>query len=68
LKLFHKRTIPKTFEDALQKKKDMLKKIDATTPKTEKQKQKLKDRKEKIKFTISVLHVIKNLIYSKKFT
>ena len=50
----HKRTIPKTFEDALQKKKDMLKKIDGTTPKTEKQKQKLKERKEKIKITIDL--------------
>ena len=50
----HKRTIPKTFEDALQKKKDMLKKIDITKPKTEKQKQKLKDRKEKIKLTIDL--------------
>ena len=50
----HKRTIPKTFEDALQKKKDMLKKIDGTTPKTEKQKQKLKERKEKIKLTIDL--------------
>jgi len=50
----HKRTIPKTFEDALQKKKDMLKKIDGTTPKTEKQKQKLMERKEKIKLTIDL--------------
>ena len=50
----HKRTIPKTFEDALQKKKDMLKKIENTKPKTEKQKQKLKERKEKIKLTIDL--------------
>jgi len=50
----HKRTIPKTFEDALQKKKDMLKKIDGTTPKTKKQKQKLMERKEKIKLTIDL--------------
>jgi len=50
----HKRTIPKTFKDALQKKKDMLKKIDETSPKTEKQKLKLKDRKEKIKLTIDL--------------
>jgi len=50
----HKRTIPKTFKDALQKKKDMIKKIDDTTPKTEKQKQKLKERKEKIKLTIDL--------------
>jgi DNA topoisomerase I len=50
----HKRTIPKTFEAALQKKKDMLKKIDATKTKTEKQKEKLKERKEKIKFAIDL--------------
>jgi len=50
----HKRTIPKTFEDALQKKKDTLKKIENTKPKTEKQKQKLKERKEKIKLTIDL--------------
>jgi len=50
----HKRTISKTFEAALQKKKEMLKKIDGTTPKTEKQKQKLKERKEKIKLTIDL--------------
>ena len=50
----HKRTIPKTFDAALQKKKDMLKKIDTTKPKTEKQKEKLKERKEKIKFSIDL--------------
>jgi len=50
----HKRTIPKTFQDALQKKKDMLKKIGQTKTKTEKQKEKLKDRKEKIKLTIGL--------------
>jgi len=50
----HKRTIPKTFENAIQKKKDMLKKIDATKSKTEKQKEKLKDRKEKIKLSIDL--------------
>ena len=50
----HKRTIPKTFENALQKKKDMLKKMDATKSKTEKQKEKLKERKEKIKLSIDL--------------
>jgi DNA topoisomerase-1 len=50
----HKRTIPKTFEAALQKKKDMIKKIDSTKPKTEKQKEKLKERKEKLKFSIDL--------------
>ena len=50
----HKRTIPKTFQNALQKKKDMLKKMDATKSKTEKQKEKLKERKEKIKLSIDL--------------
>ena len=50
----HKRTIPKTFENALQKKKEMLKKIDVTKSKTEKQKEKLKERKEKIKLSIDL--------------
>jgi len=50
----HKRTIPKTFEAALEKKKEMIKKIDNTKPKTEKQKAKLKERKEKIKFAIDL--------------
>jgi len=52
----HKRTIPKTFENALQKKKEMLKKIDITKSKTEKQKEKLKERKEKIKLSIDLAH------------
>ena len=50
----HKRTIPKTFEDALQKKKEMLKKLDSTQPKTEKQKETLKERKEKIRLAIDL--------------
>ena len=50
----HKRTIPKTFEDALQKKKEMLKKLDNTQPKTEKQKETLKERKEKIRLAIDL--------------
>ena len=50
----HKRTIPKTFENALQKKKDMLKKIKQTTPKTAKQKENQKLRQEKIKFAIEL--------------
>lgn len=50
----HKRTIPKTFENALQKKRDLLKKIQETKPKTEKQKEKLEERKEKIKLAIDL--------------
>ncbi len=50
----HKRTIPKTFVIALQKKKDALKKIKDSTPKTEKQKQKKKERIEKFKLQIDL--------------
>ena len=50
----HKRTIPKTFENAIQKKKDMLKKIQNTKPKTDKQKEKLKLRQEKVKLAIDL--------------
>jgi len=50
----HKRTIPKTFEGALQKKKDMLKKIGQTKSKTKKQKQTQSLRKEKIKLAIEL--------------
>jgi len=50
----HKRTIPKTFEIALQKKKDALKKIKNSSSKTEKQKQKKKERIEKFKLQIDL--------------
>jgi len=50
----HKRTIPKTFEAALQKKKDMLKKLGKTKTKTEKQKHNLKLRAEKVKLAIDL--------------
>ena len=40
----HKRTIPKSFEESLQKKRDALKKLKETQAKTEKQKEKLKLR------------------------
>ncbi len=50
----HKRTIPKTFEIALQKKRDALKKVKDSTPKTEKQKQKKKERIEKFKLQIDL--------------
>ncbi|MFQ6025587.1 MAG: DNA topoisomerase I, partial [Nitrosopumilaceae archaeon] len=54
VKCNHKRTIPKTFEQALQKKRDMLRKIRKTKPKTEKQKEKLRVREEKVKLTIDL--------------
>ena len=50
----HKRTIPKTFEESLQKKRDALKKLKETVPKTEKQREKLKLREEKMKLTIDL--------------
>ncbi len=50
----HKRTIPKTFEGSLQKKKDTLKKAKDATPKTEKQKEKKKERIEKLKLQIDL--------------
>jgi DNA topoisomerase-1 len=50
----HKRTIPKSFEESLQKKKDALKKLSETKPKTDKQREKLKLREEKMKFTIEL--------------
>ena len=50
----HKRTIPKTFEESLQKKRDALKKLKETVPKTEKQREKLKLRAEKMKLTIDL--------------
>lgn len=50
----HKRTIPKTFENALEKKKETLKKAKDATPKTEKQKEKKKERIEKLKLQIDL--------------
>ena len=50
----HKRTIPKNFDESLQKKKDTLVKIRETKPKTEKQREKQKLREEKMKLTIEL--------------
>jgi len=50
----HKRTIPKNFEETLQKKRDALKKLKETKTKTEKQAEKLKQREEKLKLTIEL--------------
>ncbi|NHI03473.1 DNA topoisomerase I, eukaryotic-type [Candidatus Nitrosotalea sp. TS] len=50
----HKRTIPKSFEEALQKKRDALKKLKETPTKTEKQAEKQKQREEKLKLTIEL--------------
>ena len=50
----HKRTIPKNFDESLQKKRDALKKLKEAAPKTEKQREKLKMREEKMKLTIEL--------------
>ena len=50
----HKRTIPKTFEMALEKKRETLKNLKKTVPKTDKQKIKLKEREEKLKLAIDL--------------
>ncbi len=56
----HKRTIPKTFEGALQKKKETLKKAKDSVPKTAKQKEKKKERIEKIKLQIDLAEKTKD--------
>ncbi|HKW05373.1 MAG TPA: hypothetical protein VJN71_08750, partial [Nitrososphaerales archaeon] len=50
----HKRTPPKTFEQALQKKEEKLKQLRSTTPKTEKQKANLAQRIAKLERQIQL--------------
>ena len=50
----HKRTIPKNFEESIQKKRDSLVKLKETKSKTEKQAEKLKQREEKLRLTIEL--------------
>jgi DNA topoisomerase-1 len=50
----HKRTIPKNFELTLEKKRETLKKLKGATAKTDKQKQRLKEREEKLKLAIDL--------------
>jgi DNA topoisomerase-1 len=54
LKCNHKRTPPKTFEQALQKKKDKLAELQKGQAKTEKQKEKLQNRIAKLKKAIEL--------------
>jgi DNA topoisomerase-1 len=54
MKCNHKRTIPKNFDATLQKKEEQLKKLESTQPKTDKQKIKLEERKEKLKLAIKL--------------
>src|SRR5438309_659581 len=56
----HKRTIPKNFEETLQKKRDSLKKLKESAPKTDKQSEKLKQREEKLKLTIELAEKTKD--------
>ncbi|MCY3854212.1 MAG: DNA topoisomerase I [Thaumarchaeota archaeon] len=51
----HKKTISKTFQQSIQKKRDMLKKINAIKTKTKKQSDKLKIRKEKAVLAMKLL-------------
>lgn len=50
----HKRTIPKSFEAGLEKKREQLKKLKESVPKTPKQKEALKLRQEKLKLSIDL--------------
>jgi DNA topoisomerase I len=54
IKCNHKRTPPKTYEQTLQKKKDRLAQLEASTPKTDKQKEKLKIRVARLKKQIEL--------------
>jgi DNA topoisomerase-1 len=54
LKCNHKRTPPKTFEQTLQKKKDRLAQLEQSTVKTDKQKERLKLRIEKLRKQIEL--------------
>ena len=51
----HKRTIPKNFEETLQKRRDAIKKLIETKPKTDKHAEKLKLREEKLKLTLELI-------------
>lgn len=50
----HKRTIPKNFDLTLEKKRQTLKNLKDTTAKTDKQKERLKEREEKLKLAIEL--------------
>ena len=56
----HKRTIPKTFQASLQKKRDTLKKVKATKTKTEKQKERKKERIGRLKFQLDLAEQTKD--------
>jgi DNA topoisomerase I len=54
IKCNHKRTIPKTYEQSLQKRKDKLAQVEQSQPKTEKQKVKLQERVAKMRKQIGL--------------
>jgi DNA topoisomerase IB/intein/homing endonuclease len=54
VKCNHKRTIPKTYEQSLQKRKDKLAQVEQSQPKTEKQKLKLQERVAKMRKQIDL--------------
>jgi DNA topoisomerase-1 len=56
----HKRTPPKTFEQSLQKKAERLKEMALSVPKTEKQKEKLKERIEKMKKQVELTKITRD--------
>jgi len=56
----HKRTIPKTFEESLKKKKETLENLKKESPKTEKQREKQKIREEKMKLIIELTEKTKD--------
>ena len=60
LKCNHKRTPPKTFDQSLQKKKDKLAELEKSTPKTDKQKERLMLRIAKLKRQIELTEQTKD--------
>ena len=56
----HKRTIPKNFEETLKKKKETLDNLKNTKVKTDKQRERLKEREEKLKLAISLTEKTKD--------
>lgn len=60
IKCNHRRTIPKTFQKSLAKKRDTLKKARSKVVKTDKQKQRKKERVEKLKLQIDLARKTKD--------
>ncbi len=56
----HKRTIPKNFEETLQKKRETLKNLEKVKVKTDKQKERLKERAKKLELAITLTEQTKD--------